>query len=186
MSRTPEGVLVRWGLNQRLQGIEAVVRAPREIRDYLRPLRNIWSKIYFSHHPGEDREDHIQQPDNQLWCPPPKIWALPTALFPHVCQVPEVCRWHNGHRPNQRRLGVCIQELEHLVHWGGRNNLELNLLKTLQMILLPPRRLWSCWFSSSLSASSLHLPDRLFCFDHQTGQIQAEKSSWDYREKCWS
>lgn len=83
--------------------------------------------------------------------PSPKIWTLPTALFPHVCQVPEVFWWHNGLWPNQRQLGVIIQELEHLVHLGG-----------------------------------LHLPERLFCFNHQTGQIQTEKSSWDYGENCWS
>lgn len=28
-----------------------------------------------------------------------------------------------------------MPELEHLVHWAGRNNLELNLLKTLQMMV---------------------------------------------------
>lgn len=53
-------------------------------------------------------------------------------------------------------------------------------------LLLPPRPLRSCSFSSGHSASSLHLPDYLFCFNHQTGQIQTEKSSWDYRENCWS
>ncbi len=51
-------------------------------------------------------------------------------------QAPEVCRWHHTDRPHSGRdESAYRQEVKELAVWCSLNNLELNMLKTVEMIM---------------------------------------------------
>ncbi len=111
----------------------------------------------------------IQHPYDQHWSSS-GLCSLPTALLPvhqwlHIqrplCQAPEVCRRHH----TDRLIQDCDesnyrQEVKELAVWCSLNNLELNTLKTVEMIvdfrrnpLLSPhspswKALWLQWSQS--------------------------------------
>lgn len=78
----------------------------------------------------------------QHWYPS-GMYALPAAVLPlhqqlhlrrPVCSTAEICRRHNSHPPHQRQRWVCIwQEVKQLALLCSQNNLELNMLKTVEM-----------------------------------------------------
>ncbi len=60
---------------------------------------------------------HIQHPHHQHWSFS-GLCSLPTSilslhkllhLYWHLCQTPEVCRWHHSHRSHPGRRRVCLQ-----------------------------------------------------------------------------
>ncbi len=87
---------------------------------------------------------HMQHPYDQHWSSS-GLCSLPTALLPvheqlHIkrplCQAPEVCRWHHTDRPHQDSdESAYRQEVKELAVWCSLNNLELNMLKTVEMIV---------------------------------------------------
>ncbi len=72
------------------------------------------------------------------------LCSLPTAilslhkwlhLYWPLCQTPEVCRCHYSHRSQDGRRQVCLQTRGWAAVWCSHNNLELNTLKTVEMIV---------------------------------------------------
>ncbi len=85
---------------------------------------------------------HIQHSYNQHWSSS-ELCSLPTTLLPvhqrlHIQrplrQAPEVCRRHHTDRPHSGRdESAYRQEVKELAVWCSLNNLELNMLKTVEM-----------------------------------------------------
>ncbi len=93
---------------------------------------------------SEAGQTHIQNSHHQHWRPS-GLRSLPTALLPlhqwlhfkgPLCQAPEVCRWHFAQGLiKDGDESAYKQEVEQLAVWCSLNNLELNTLKTVEMIV---------------------------------------------------
>ncbi len=92
---------------------------------------------------GQNGQQHLISPDPQHWCTaglrpqPTPVLPVHTRLYSYT-QLQyhrQICRWHNGDRPDHRQQRDGLQRGGTLTKWCQENHLSLNIDKTKELVV---------------------------------------------------